>query len=381
MRFQPSEEQARIRDRVRTLVREEIAPRASGIDEEGRYPRENLERLAGLGLLGMLVPASLGGTGTGTVAYAFALSEIAGGCASTSLGMAVSNLVGEAIAKYGGGEQKERLLPDLVSGRMSGAFALTEPSAGSDARSIETTAVRDGDGYVLNGVKAFVTNGTEAGAAVVMAVTGKEPGKRISAFLVDPAAAGITAGKPERKMGLRGSATVTLIFDDCRVPVKNLLGREGEGFRIAMQTLDGGRIGIAAQAIGIARAAIGAATAFSRERERAGGPDARTAAVWGMIADSATELDAAELLALRAAGRKDAGLPFTREASIAKVFASEAGYRASHRAVQAFGEEGCVRGCPAERHLRDVKVASLYEGTSEVQRTVISRGMLGEAGR
>lgn len=376
MRFEPSAEQARIRDRVRSLVREEIAPRAARIDEEGRYPRENLDRLGEQGLLGMLVPASCGGTGSGAVAYAMALSEVAGGCASTSLGMAVSNLVGEAVARYGNAEQKDRYLPPLASGALAGAFALTEPSAGSDARAIATTAVRDGNGYVMNGVKAFVTNGAIAGAAVVMAVTETAPRKRISAFLVDTESPGITAGKPERKMGLKGIGTVSLFFDDCRIPKRNLLGEEGEGFRIAMAALDGGRIGIAAQAIGIARAAIGAAAEFSRDCGRTGDQ-----AVREMIADSATEMDAAELLALRAAFRKEAALPFTREASVAKVFASEAGYRACRRAVQALGEDGCLRKWPVERHLRDVKVASLYEGTSEVQRIVISRGLLGGNGR
>ena len=376
MWFEASEEQAQIRDMVRSLARKEFAPKAAQIDEEGRYPEENLKRLAELGLLGMLVPASHGGSETGTVAYAIALAEVAGGCASTAVGMAVTNMVGEGIHRFGNEEQRSRFLPALASGTVTGAFALTEPSAGSDAFGISTVALRDGDAYVLNGSKVFITNGSRAGVTIVMAVTEKEPKKRISAFLVLPGMPGFSVGKPEHKMGLKGSDTVSLSFGDCRVPKRNLLGAEGEGFPIAMTILDGGRIGIASQSVGIARAALDAATSYARERRQFGEPIASFQAIQGMLADSATELDAAELLALRAAYRKDAGAPFTREASVAKVFASEAAYRACHRSVQVFGGYGYIREYPVERHLRDIKVTSIYEGTSEIQRIIIARDLL-----
>ncbi|KRT74618.1 MAG: butyryl-CoA dehydrogenase [Deltaproteobacteria bacterium CSP1-8] len=381
MRFEASEEQAQIRDMVRSLARKEFAPKAAQIDEEGRYPEENLKRLAELGLLGMLVPASHGGSETGTVAYAIALAEVAGGCASTAVGMAVTNMVGEGIHRFGSEEQRSRFLPALASGTVTGAFALTEPSAGSDAFGISTVALRDGDAYVLNGSKVFITNGSRAGVTIVMAVTEKEPKKRISAFLVLPGMPGFSVGKPEHKMGLKGSDTVSLSFGDCRVPKRNLLGAEGEGFPIAMTILDGGRIGIASQSVGIARAALDAATSYARERRQFGEPIASFQAIQGMLADSATELDAAELLALRAAYRKDAGAPFTREASVAKVFASEAAYRACHRSVQIFGGYGYIREYPVERHLRDIKVTSIYEGTSEIQRIIIARNLLGQGRR
>jgi len=381
LRFEASEEQAQIRDMVRSLARKEFAPKAAQIDEEGRYPEENLKRLAELGLLGMLVPASHGGSETGTVAYAIALAEVAGGCASTAVGMAVTNMVGEGIHRFGSEEQRSRFLPALASGTVTGAFALTEPSAGSDAFGISTVALRDGDAYVLNGSKVFITNGSRAGVTIVMAVTEKEPKKRISAFLVLPGMPGFSVGKPEHKMGLKGSDTVSLSFGDCRVPKRNLLGAEGEGFPIAMTILDGGRIGIASQSVGIARAALDAATSYARERRQFGEPIASFQAIQGMLADSATELDAAELLALRAAYRKDAGAPFTREASVAKVFASEAAYRACHRSVQVFGGYGYIREYPVERHLRDIKVTSIYEGTSEIQRIIIARDLLGQGRR
>jgi alkylation response protein AidB-like acyl-CoA dehydrogenase len=376
LRFELREEQAQIREMVRSLARKEFAPKAAEIDEQVRYPAENLKRLGELGLLGMLVPASYGGSETGAVAYAVALAEVAGGCASTAVGMAVNNMVGEGIHRFGTEEQKNRFLPFLASGAATGAFALTEPSAGSDAFGISTSAVRDGEAYVLNGSKAFITNGTYAGVTIVMAVTEKEPKKRISAFLVEPGMPGFSTGKPEHKMGLKGSDTVSLSFDDCRVPVRNRLGEEGEGFAIAMSVLDGGRIGIAAQSVGIARAALEAATSYARERRQFGQPLAGFQAIQGMLADSATELDAAELLALRAAYRKETGAPYTREASVAKVFASEAAYRACHRSVQIFGGYGYIREYPVERHLRDIKVTSIYEGTSEIQRIVIARNLL-----
>lgn len=381
MEFGLTGEQEQIRGMVRSLSRKEFAPGAADVDAQGRYPEENLKRLADLGLLGMLVPETYGGSDAGTVACAIALAEVAGGCAATGIGMAVANMVGEAICRFGSEEQKHRFLPSLVSGARAGAFALTESAAGSDAFGITTVAVPEGNSYVLNGGKAFITNGSRPGLAIVMAVTEQTPKKRISAFLVESQTPGFSAGRPERKMGLRGSDTVSLSFEDCRVPKQNLLGKEGEGFRIAMETLDGGRIGIASQAVGIARAALDAAISYARERRQFGIPLSDFQAIRWMIADSATELDAAWLLTLRAAYRKDTGSTFTRDASEAKVLASEAAYRACHRAVQIFGGYGYMREYPVERHLRDIKVASLYEGTSEIQRLVIARHLLGRGRR
>ncbi len=381
MPFELGGELAQIRDMVRSLARREFAPKAAAIDEHGSYPEENMGRLAELGLLGMLVPASYGGSEAGPVAYAIALEEVARGCASTGVLMAVANMVGETIHRFGNDEQRRRFLPDLVSGAGAGAFAITEPAAGSDASGIATLAVPDGDAYVLNGSKAFITNGTRAGVAIVTAVTRKEPERKISTFLVERGTRGYAVGRPERKMGLKGSDTVTLTFEDCRVPVTNRLGEEGEGFRIVMTALDGGRIGIASQAIGIARAAVESAISYAQGRSQFGRLLSEFPAIRWMLADSATELDAAGLLTLRAAFRKEAGGSFTREASVAKVFASEAAYRACHRALQVFGGYGYMREYPVERHLRDVKVTSIYEGTSEIQRVIIARDLLREGYR
>ncbi len=376
MRFALADEQLQVEEMVRSLARRELAPKAAAIDAESRYPEENMRTLARLGLLGMLYPAAYGGSEAGALSYAIAVREVAGGCASTGVGMAVTNMVGEAIYRFGNEEQRRAFLPRLAAGDGAGAFGLTEPSAGSDAFAIGTTAVDDGDSYVLNGSKAFITNGSRAAVAIVMAVTRKEPGKEITAFLVERGTPGLSVGRPERKMGLKGSDTVSLSFDDCRVPKKNMLGAPGEGFRIAMTALDGGRIGISFQAIGIARAALDAGVAYARERMQFGRPISDFQAIRWMIADAATELDAAELLAFRAAALKEGGRPYTREASMAKVFATEAGNRACHKAVQIFGGYGYIREYPVERHLRDIRVSTIYEGTSEIQRVVVARGLL-----
>jgi alkylation response protein AidB-like acyl-CoA dehydrogenase len=375
MRFDLTEEQQQVQDMVRSLARKSFAPKAAQIDEEARYPKENMEQLAELGLLGMLVPSSCGGSEAGPVAYNIALREVAGGCASTAVGMAVTNMVGETIWRFGTEEQRKRFLPGLASYDIgTGAFALTEPMAGSDAGSLQTAAVPDGGDYLLSGSKAFVTNGDDAGVTIVMAVTRREP-REIGAFLVEPGTPGFTIGKAERKMGLKGSRTVSLTFDECRIPKRSLLGGPGEGFRIALTALDGGRIGIASQAIGIARSALESATSYARERKQFGQPIAEFQAIRCMLADAATELDAAQLLAFRAAWLKEQGKTFIREASMAKVFASEAGNRACHKAVQVLGGYGYIREYPVERHLRDIRVTTIYEGTSEIQRIVISRAL------
>lgn len=376
MHFDLNEEQRQVEEMVRSLARKSFAPKASEIDEESRYPEENMRQLAELGLLGMLFPASYGGSETGAVAYGIALREVAAGCASTAVGMAVTNMVGETIYRFGNEEQRRKFLPGLASGSLgSGAFALTEPAAGSDAGGMKTYAAEDGDHYVLSGTKSFITNGAYAGVTIVMAVTQREP-RKIGAFLVEPGTPGFTIGKAEHKMGLKGSNTVSLAFDECRIPKGNLLGGIGEGLRVAFSALDGGRIGIASQAIGIGRAALDVAVAYAKERKQFGQPIAEFQAIQWMLADAATELDAAQLLVYRAACLKEQGKPFTREASMAKVFATEAGNRACHKAVQILGGYGYIREYPVERHLRDVRVTTIYEGTSEVQRMVISRSLL-----
>jgi alkylation response protein AidB-like acyl-CoA dehydrogenase len=375
MDFLLTEEQRQVEEMVRNLSRKEFAPRAAQVDEESRYPSENMSRLAELGFLGMLYPAEYGGSEAGPVAYSVALREVAGGCASTGVGMAVTNMVGEAIHRFGNEEQRRAYLPRLSGGKGAGAFALTEPGAGSDAGGLATFARDDGDAFVIDGSKVFITNGGSACVSIVMAVTQKSP-RRISAFLVPPGTPGYSVGKREHKMGLKGSDTVSLSFDGCRVPKSSMLGSPGEGLKIALAALDGGRIGIASQAIGIARAAVSAAVEYAKDRRQFGQPIAEFQAIQWMLADAATELDGAQLLAYRAAFLKEKGVPYAKEASMAKVFATEAGNRACHKAVQIFGGYGYIREYPVERHLRDIKVTTIYEGTSEVQRLVISRSIL-----
>ncbi len=312
------------------------------------------------------------------MAYSLAMTEIARACASTAVTMAVTNMVAEVIAKFGSEAQKERYVPRLVAGEIGpGAFALSEPEAGSDPGSMRTTAERVPGGFVLRGQKQWITSGGRAGVLVVWAMTGGPGTRGISTFLVERGTPGMKPGKHEDKLGLRASETVPITFDDCRVPEDALLGQEGQGFRVAMMALDGGRIGIASQAIGIATAALEEATAYAKERKQFGRPIADFQAIQWMLADSATELDAARLLTLRAATLKEAHRPFTREASMAKLYASEAANRVCNRAVQVHGGYGYVRDFAAERHLRDVRATTIYEGTSEIQRTVIARSVLG----
>ena len=374
MDFQLTDEQRQVEDMARGLSRKEFAPRAAQVDEESRYPAENHRRLAELGLLGMLYPASFGGSEAGPVSYAIALREVAGGCASTGVGMAVTNMTGEAIFRFGTDAQRKRHLPALSAGKGAGAFALTEPGAGSDAGGLSTFAREDDDGFIIDGTKAFITNGENACVTIVMAVTQKSP-RRISAFLVEPGTPGFSVGKREHKMGLKGSDTVSLSFEECRVPKASMLGAPGEGMKIALSALDGGRIGIASQAIGIARAALSAATEYAKDRRQFGRAIAEFQAIQWKLADAATELDAAQLLAYRAASMKEKGIPYSKEASMAKVFATEAGNRVCNAAVQVLGGYGYIREYPVERHMRDIKVTTIYEGTSEIQRLVISRAL------
>ena len=374
MDFRLTDEQRQVEEMVRGLARKEFAPRAAQVDEESRYPAENQRMLAGLGLLGMLYPSEYGGSEAGPVSYAIALREVAAACASTGVGMAVTNMVGEAIFRFGSEKQRRRYLPMLSGGKGAGAFALTEPGAGSDAGGLSTFAREAGDSFVLDGSKVFITNGAHACVTIVLALTQKSP-RKISAFLLEPGIPGFTVGKGEHKMGLRGSDTVSLSFDECRVHRSAMLGAPGEGMKIALSALDGGRIGIASQAIGIAQASLAAATEYAKDRRQFGQPIGEFQAIQWKLADAATDLDAAQLLAFRAACRKERNLPFSKEASMAKVFATEAGNRACHAAVQVLGGYGYIREYPLERHLRDIRVTTIYEGTSEIQRLVISRAL------
>ncbi len=375
------ETQSFVQKTARDFATRVILPEAAAIDREARFPRAILKGLAELGLMAVGVPAELGGAGAGTVAYALAMQEIARACASTAVTMAVTNMVGEVIAAFGSDEQKKAYNPKLASGEyVAGAFALSEPGAGSDAGGMTTTATRDGDGWVIEGQKQWITSGAHAGVMVVWARTGDRgtlPGTRgISCFLVEGGTPGLLVGKAENKHGIRGSNTVSLTFDRCRVPRSALLGDLHGGFRIAMMALDGGRIGISSQALGIARAALDESVRYALERRQFDKPIADFQATQWKLADMATDVDAGHLLTMRAAWLKEKGRPFSREASMAKVFSTEAANRVCNKAVQIHGGYGFVREFAAERHLRDVRVTMIYEGTSEVQRIVIARSAL-----
>ena len=375
------ETQTLVQRTARDYATRVIMPEAAAIDREERFPKAILKGLAELGLMAVNVPSELGGAGAGPVSYALAMQEVAKACASTAVTMAVTNMVGEVIAAFGTDEQKQKYNPKLASGEYAaGAFALSEPGAGSDPGGMSTTATRDGDSWVLDGQKQWITSGAYAGVMVVWARTGdrdKLPGTRgISCFLVEGGTPGLVIGKAEDKMGIRGSNTVSLTFDGCRVPASALLGELNSGFRIAMMALDGGRIGISSQAIGIARAALEESVQYSRDRKQFDKPISEFQATQWKLADMVTELDAAHLLAMRAAWLKGQGRVFSREASMAKVFATECANRICNKAVQIHGGYGYIREFAAERHLRDVRVTMIYEGTSEVQRIVIARSAL-----
>lgn len=378
MTFDLTDEQRMIQETARAFARKEILPVAAELDESGRYPEELVRRMAELGLMGISIPEEYGGAGMDTVSYAIAMEEISRACASTGVIMSVNNsLVCDPLLKFGTEEIRREFLVPLASGRKLGCFGLTEPGAGSDAGSQKTTAVRDGEVYVLNGTKNFITNAPHADTIVVFTMTDKSKTHRgITAFVVDLKAQGISLGKPEKKMGIKASPTSSVIFEDVRVPAKNRLGEEGDGFKVAMTTLDGGRIGIAAQAIGIARAAMEDALDYARERKQFGQPICDFQAIQWMLADMATEIDAARLLTWRAAWMKDRKMRHSKESSMAKLYASEAAMRAAAKGIQIHGGYGYIREYPAERHFRDAKITEIYEGTSEIQRLVISAALL-----
>ena len=378
MDFDLRDEEKLIRDTARELAEKEFAPVAARHDETSEFPRENVRKLAELGFLGVCVEERWGGAGLSSLAYVLAMEEISRACASTGVIMSVQNsLVCDPIQKFGNDAQKEKYLRPLAQGRMIGAYCLTEPEAGSDAQNLRTTAVREGDHYVVNGTKNFITNGQVADAYIVYCKTDPAAGHRgISALIVDGTSEGLTRGHKENTMGIRASSTCSLFFTNVRVPVENLLGQEGQGFKVALATLDGGRIGIAAQALGIAQAALDAATKYSQERKTFGRPIAELQAIQWMLADSVTEVEASRLLTYRAAYKKDSGERYSMEAAMAKLFASRTAVRVADRAVQVHGGYGYVKEYAVERFYRDAKITELYEGTSEIQRMVIARNLL-----
>lgn len=375
--MQLTEEQEQIRDAARDFARNALAPGAAQRDRDHAFPRAELGQMGELGFLGMLVPETWGGAQTGMVAYALALEEIAAADGACSTIMSVHSSVGcVPILRFGTEEQKKRFLPDMASGKWIGGFALTEPQAGSDASSLRTRAHRDGDHYVLNGSKQFITSGKNGQVVIVFAVTDADAGKKgISAFIVPTDTPGYQVVSVEQKLGQHSSDTCALSFNDMRIPAENLLGQEGEGYKIALANLEGGRIGIAAQAVGMARAAYQAALDYAKERITFGKPIASHQAIAFKLADMATRIDAARLMVLRAAALKEAGKPCLTEASMAKLFASEMAEQVCSAAIQIHGGYGYLADYPVERIYRDVRVCQIYEGTSEVQRLVIARSL------
>nr|WP_217440844.1 MULTISPECIES: acyl-CoA dehydrogenase family protein [unclassified Myxococcus] len=369
-----TETQTLIRETARKFARERVAPLARELDRQERFPTEIFKELGELGLLGVNIPAKYGGSEAGAVSYALAMMEMAAADASTSVAMAVTNMCAELINAFGTEAQREKYVTRLTSGEaVAGSFALSEPHAGSDPGALLTSAVRRGDSWVINGSKQWITSGAHAGVMVVWARTSATGNKGLSCFIVEGGTQGLIIGRHEDKMGLRSSNTVALTFEDCVIPAENLLGSEGQGFRLAMVALDGGRIGIASQACGVARAALEASVSYVKDRKAFGQAIGEFQGPRFMIADMKTQIDAAELLTLRAAYMKDQKQPFTREASMAKLFASETSNRVCDKAVQLHGGYGYIDEFPVERYFRDARVQTIYEGTSEVQRMVIAR--------
>lgn len=376
--FALTEDQELFRHSVREFAEREIRPVAPQLDREERYPAENVRKMAALGLMGLTVPERYGGAGLGAMEYALAMEEVSRVCAAHAVILSVNvSLVCEPIARFGSEAQKQRYLPSLASAEYIGAFCLSEPSSGSDAARMATRATRDGDVYVLRGTKNFITNGGVAGLYLVIASTEPSAGARgATALLVEASTPGLRPGPPEHKLGIRASTTTQVFLEECRVPAANRLGQEGEGFRIAMSTLDGGRIGIAAQAVGIAQGAFELARDFVRQREAFGQRVADFQGIQWTLADMATRIEAARLLTYRAAALKDAGQPYGPAASMAKLYASETAMWVTTKAVQLHGGYGYMREYPVEKYFRDAKITEIYEGTSEIQRLVIARHVL-----
>jgi butyryl-CoA dehydrogenase len=375
MYFKLSEEHEMIRKMVRSFATKEVAPTAAERDEEERFDRVIFEKMAELGLTGIPWPEEYGGIGSDYLAYCIAVEELSRVCASTGVTLSAhTSLAGWPVYKFGTEEQKQKYLRQMAEGSKIGAYGLTEPGSGSDAGGMKTTAVLDGDAYVLNGSKIFITNGGEADIYVVFALTDPtSKHKGTSAFIVESDFPGFSVGKKEKKLGIRSSPTTEIIFEDCRVPKENRLGQEGEGFKIAMMTLDGGRNGIAAQAVGIAQGALDAAVDYSKERVQFGKPISAQQGVGFKLADMATSIEAARLLTYQAAWLESVGLPYGKESAMSKLFAGDTAMKVTTEAVQVFGGYGYTKDYPVERFMRDAKITQIYEGTQEIQRLVISR--------
>ena len=374
MAFELSSEQQMIRLMAGDFAKKELEPMAADWDRQGTFPLQAVKKMGELGLLGMMVPTEMGGSEAGAVAYSLALQEIAYSCASSAVTMSVANLSTEPLLRFGNKEQQGKWLYALAQGTLLGAFALTEPGAGSDPGSMTTTAELRKDKYVINGTKVFITHGQYADVINLIARTGPEKGSRgLSAFIVEKGTPGLKIGAKEEKLGLRASNTVELIFEDCEIPAANRLGNPGEGFKVAMFALDSGRIGIASQAVGIARACLDEAIAYTKQRRQFGKTINSFQAIQFMIADAATQIEAASWLTLAAADRKDRGMQFTKEASMAKLFASEVANKVAYMALQVHGGYGYTKDFKVERLFRDARATTIYEGTSEIQRIVIAR--------
>jgi butyryl-CoA dehydrogenase len=378
VQFTLTDEQRMIQETARDFADNEIAPVADRHNRDGKFPLEIVKKLGKMGFLGMIVPEQYGGTGAGNLSLVIALEEINRVCASTGVTVSVQNSLVEApILHWGSEEIKKRFLPKLATAEHLGAYALSEPGSGSDAAGLVTSAIKDGNDYVLNGTKNFITTGAEADIVLVMARTDTSHKARgITAFVVESGARGFAVGKKEDKLGLRASSTVQLVFEDMRVPASQILGEVGIGFKIAMHTLDGGRIGIAAQAVGIAQACLDASVKYAAEREAFDQPIGKFQAVQFKIANMATRLEAARLLVYNAARLKDEGMPHAKEAAMAKLFAAEMANDAARDAVQIHGGAGYLEDFPVERYFRDARITEIYEGTSEIQRIVIARHVL-----
>lgn len=378
MEFRLSEEHEMMRKMVREFALQEVAPTAADRDEEERFDRAIFAKMGEVGLTGIPFPERWGGAEADYLSYVIAVEELSRVCGSTGVTLSAHiSLASWPIYWFGNDEQKERFLKPLAEGSKLGAYGLTEPGSGSDAAAMKTTAVRDGDGYILNGNKIFITNGGEAEIYVVFAVT--DPARRhqgITAFIVEKGTPGFFIGKKEKKLGIRSSPTTEIRFEECRIPLSQRLGEEGQGFKIAMMTLDGGRNGIAAQAVGIAQGAFDAALAYAKERQQFGKPLSKLQAIQFKLADMATQIEAARLLTYQAAWRESAGIPYGQASAMAKLYAGDMAMRVTTEAVQIFGGYGYTREYPVERMMRDAKITQIYEGTNEIQRIVIANHLL-----
>jgi butyryl-CoA dehydrogenase len=377
MEFQLTDEQVMMRDTARDFAAREIAPKAAELDKSGRWPSEIVSKMAELGLMGVAIPEEHGGAGMDALAYALAMEEVSAACASCGVIMSVNNsLFCDPVYKFGTADQKERVLAPVARGEKLGCFGLTEPMSGSDAQTMVTGAEKVDGGWRLDGAKNWITNGPHADWILVFAVTERTPRVKHTAFLVERGTPGFTHNPPDHKLGIHAAHSCTVFFENCKVPDANVVGAPGDGFKIAMATLDGGRIGIACQAIGIARAAFETSVAYAKERKSFGVPIAQHQAIQFMLADMATQIEAARLLAWRAAAMKDRGVRHTSESSVAKLFASEMATRVTHKAIQVHGGYGYSTEFPVERHYRDARITEIYEGTSEIQRIVIAANLL-----